>query len=98
MRIDVTQADIDSGERHECRSCPVALAVNRVLPGGLHSEVSHYVAIVDEKCNWHRSFSIPEVRRFVGQFDRGWPSDVSPFSFDLPGLEEFIASCKGDAS
>lgn len=39
VKIEVTQDDIDSGITANCRSCPVALAINRVLKSDFYCRV-----------------------------------------------------------
>lgn len=75
MRIDVTQADIDAGERGSCESCPIALAASRVAGRRMaasHTGISHL--------NGLRTYMIPsEAVRFMRHFDNEHP--VSPFTF-----------------
>jgi hypothetical protein len=112
MRIEVTQKHIDEGDQQECATCPVALAVRDALglteppvvvlgltdypTSAFRVEVSYYVTVLQRASQQQRSWSIPEVREFVANFDadeRCGP-ELQPFTFDLPGLEEFIAECK----
>ena len=75
--IDVTQEDIDQGERDKCRRCPIALAMKRVFPGKV-SLVYGTVAWVD----LDRYADLPdEAQQFIMYFDEGEP--VEPFSFSL---------------
>lgn len=41
----VTQDDIDHGEREDCDKCPVARAINRVLPGFLADVTSGWIVL-----------------------------------------------------
>lgn len=77
MKITVTQEDIDNGERgDECR-CPIALALNRIVPGG---KVHSYSA---ELPKGREEIPLPSAAcYFVEKFDTGKP--VQPFTFDLP--------------
>lgn len=81
-RITVTQAFIDAGERGECKSCPIALAIQiHVKP-----EVTVMVddATIDfETLNgdytWRR---LPDAAKaFVSAFDNSEP--CGPFEFEL---------------
>lgn len=81
IHVTITAADIAVGERRECYSCPVALALAR--------------ATGDEEANvyerdwflwleaWGRSIRAPEVvRDFVRRFDDD--ETPEPFAFSLP--------------
>lgn len=77
MKIEVTQEDIDKGERGSCSGCPVALAMKRAL--GVQT------LLVEDDAAWTNmeEYLLPDpVPDFIGDFDTGEP--VKPFTFELP--------------
>ena len=77
MRIEVTQEDIDLGEPCDPLLCPVALAIDRQLPGS-DCEVEYCTIDLEPGM----VFKTPQsVRNFIAAFDEEEP--VAPFSFDL---------------
>ena len=87
MRVEVSEADINDGERYSTASCPVALAVKRVM--GADYDVGVYasgVSFYPRRANaWARGANIPhEARGFIERFDAG--EDVSPFVFNMEVL------------
>lgn len=85
MIIQVTQQNIDSGQRLAACSCPVALAILRDLPQygvGVSSTGITLVRLPIEAKHPHTTLVTPrDVIAFVKAFDRG--ADVSPFKFEL---------------
>lgn len=87
MQIQVTQEDIDSGNRGSTFNCPVARTVNRRIKGfcivsGSFIRLIHW-------CAWATKLQYPiEVYRFIKSFDNY--EYVRPFSFDLPIPEEWL--------
>lgn len=84
LTVEVTQADIDSGESADCHACPVALAL--VHEAGtrhpLDVEVHQNYAIV--RGEW---YGLPEqVRVWIANFDCNGPEAVKPIAF---AMEEF---------
>lgn len=79
MTVHVTQEDINSGIRTNCDSCPIAIAMHRIL--GEPVEVVWHSAYIGSIGNC-RTVSIPRVATtFIQDFDGHRP--VSPFSFDI---------------
>lgn len=80
--IEVTYADIQTGERHEPNRCPIALALQRADDTRrwfIGTTLARSVSIVGE---YERSrFLPPEAREFVADFDRRLP--VEPFTFEM---------------
>ena len=75
VRVEVTAADIATGEPTFCRSCPVALALLRA--GFTRVSVGESIAAAE-----FGEVPLPrKVASFVRHFDRGRP--VKPFAFDL---------------
>lgn len=77
MKICVTQADIDNGFPGSPDTCPVALAISKVLNEEPYVEVYGDEVEID-----YNTIELPEkVHKFVKAFDRN--EDVIPFEFDL---------------
>ena len=81
--VVVTAEDIAKGERYSANRCPVALALNRLVPD---SSVGYggdgYKAWIGD--GWASSKPLPPIaQNFVGRFDQGLP--VEPFDFTLGG-------------
>lgn len=89
MKIEVTQEDIDSGERRCEGGCPIAMAVSRAFG------FCRVVVKTLNCCVWAENrtslplyFSLPmAARQFIQNFDNG--EGVDPFTFDL---EEEVAA------
>lgn len=88
ITINVTQDDIDRGERESCLACPIALACKRA--GIVRPEVSSY-EIIDE---FRNEYKLPmEARLFVHRFDAGGALyRVFPFSFILIDSKTVLTS------
>lgn len=75
--INVSKKDIETGVKATCASCPVALALTRVL--------GRKVAVTGPSFRfWEedQTHSLPpKVWKFVDDFDHGRP--VQPFAFTL---------------
>lgn len=79
--IEVTQDDIDSGRRHSCIKCPVALAMMRAVPAE-EVQIHSYYGVVFYKDNNRNRFALPPaVIEFVDKFDH-W-AEVAPFTFTI---------------
>ena len=88
VTVEVTQADIDTGEQKNCARCPVALAVMRAMPGVEVEVVPGKAWILPpdtpEARRWYDWEPCPlpdKARDFVWRFDQGWVA--KPFTFDL---------------
>lgn len=83
--INVTQKDIDQGDRDKCQTCPVALALNRVAK---KPWVEYgYIRFSDghSRC----AVAVPAgVHDFMEEFDTG--EDVKPFTFKINIPEIFL--------
>jgi hypothetical protein len=78
VTISVTQDDIDNGERQRCATCPVALAIRRVLPGAPMVSVGGWSVLLSTELE----VLLPGVaEEFIAAFDRYAP--VAPFEFEL---------------
>ncbi len=92
VTIDVTQEDIDRGRCKDCRTCPIALAILRVIRPGIALLSSTDFVIGPNGCSpfGQCQLKIPrDAVCFIGKFDYFQP--VQPFSFplDIPG--KFLA-------
>jgi hypothetical protein len=90
--ISVTQDDIEHGERGDCRGCPIARAVNRMLATGYFARVRDEISIWTEGGGrFVRGLDLPDAaREFIALFDsnNGDPDDtpVKPFTFEIPDI------------
>ncbi len=81
MRVEVTQEDIDRGQRRSEAWCPIARALDRTGPG--------YWFVTGDGAEYHDGlgvilgwYALPrEARVFVSRFDHG--RAVKPFSFNF---------------
>jgi hypothetical protein len=84
--INVTQDDIDHGQRGECAHCPIALAAQRVFPNKyvMVALVQMYLDSSVDVLDGERIHLPEEATAFITAFDRCQP--VSPFVFtvDVP--------------
>lgn len=77
IAVDVTQADIDNGIRAECKKCPVALALTRVLRKREDAKV--HFATVNLR---NEAYLMPKrARDWIWNFDD--TGDVKPFRFRM---------------
>lgn len=82
-RVEVTREDIDRGVRWQCEHCPIALAVERAIPGGTVYATLLYIMVrfPDGRC---LTCDTPEVAaEFMRTFDRGDGFPRRPFAFNL---------------
>lgn len=80
MRVSVTADDIMHGKRRSSKSCPVALAVNRVIDPLCYASVAAGTVRVGMLV-----YALPlEAKEFVSAFDAELP--VEPFDFDLSSV------------
>lgn len=100
MRIYVTTEDIQRGRPVECKTCPVALAIQRAIKPEIEVRVAthecHFAPvgtrwlfpILGHFPGWKTIPFPDEVRIFIRRFDE-W-QDTLPFSFSLPIPVEFL--------
>ena len=86
IEIEVTQEDLDQGERHCAVSCPIALAVKRQTSCDEVAVYNNQVELTnhDEGGDPESIFSffMPGwLRTFVDQFDHGTVPDLPPTTF-----------------
>ena len=89
MKIDVKKTDIVKGQQHmtsrrRVTSCPIALAIQRVVTRDCSVLVDgEYVSI---KCaNEERILELPnKVTDFINRADNGLEPILRPFTFSLP--------------
>jgi hypothetical protein len=85
ITINVTQEDIDHGEKGMCRKCPISLAIQRVTNFDYCYVNDIFVSFYngDPLEELLIKKQLPEVaRKFIRIFD-GNIGDVFPFSFEL---------------
>ena len=86
--VVVTLQDIEDGAISSCYTCPVARAINRVLPKGLQSYVEDHeirVGPISEELTKWRTLTPDVVIDFIEDFDSRQP--VAPFFFILTGFK-----------
>jgi hypothetical protein len=87
VTIRVTREDIDIGQAKKCHTCPVALAINRVLSPDYRSSVgwTDLTIFRHNPGGWAAQYETPaKAARFIMAFDDGtMPHEVSPFEFEL---------------
>lgn len=95
VRIDVTNADISNGVRLECTSCPVALAIDKLLKPIFQASVhSGYIILYRHEFHNYNDAEVigsldKSVRSFIKRFDiNGY---VEPFTFELDIPDKFLA-------
>lgn len=77
--VEVTQEDIEKGDRQNESSCPVARAVRRTgFPDAQVGAISWKPTLTE---TYHANPLPKSVRRFIERFDHGKP--VSPARFRL---------------
>jgi hypothetical protein len=74
--IQVTQDDIDKAERNDRRSCMIARALSRTLPGSFPRVDKGWVASIEVCAKTYRPSK--EIKELVTAFDRR--GKVSPFT------------------
>jgi hypothetical protein len=80
MLIEVTQDDIDEGDRRHPCNCPVALAVSRKCGDPDASVTPHRIIV-----NGVRLFTPAAAAEFILRFDTDVPREkLAPFTFELP--------------
>lgn len=93
LQVQVTQEDIDKGERGNCGGCPIALAVARAaFSPAVVAQEEHIYWRHPELPRWYRANTPGRVVDFMAAFD-GWaragsegPGPVRPISFRLTGI------------
>ncbi len=80
-RIVVTQEDIDKGEKLECSSCPIALAMKRVIKCKSVFVASATATVCWSGFNTETSKLPTRAGLFVRNFDGGMK--VKPFVFSV---------------
>ena len=89
ITIQVTQDDIDKGERKQRCRCPVWRAINRAAPYLDRLQVIYLYATCRAPAGDSRVIQLPEVAsNFIHCFDGGLPG--SPLAFDLDVPDDLI--------
>lgn len=80
--VSVTAEHILIGDRQDCESCPVALAIAQAFPDLTYVSVDTDIISVQAVEGGRTYLDVPcEVVDFVLDFDAG--CDVEPFTFEL---------------
>lgn len=80
ITINVTQEDIDKGQRRSPETCPIALAASRILSSKVQ------VGIIGMYTKQRAITNIPLLaKQFIIKFDDG--EKVGPFSFEIDVYE-----------
>ena len=80
MRIEVTQEDIDNGEKRKCDTCAVAIAAHRAFKDCIILVDGEQMDVI-RNGKW-KVIDLPDsATRFIEDFDAGRP--VQPFSFEV---------------
>lgn len=96
MRVEVTAADLASGQPKQCTRCPVALALRRQVPGARFVLVNDVtISVYADDREEPDVYPTPGVvADFIVEFDLGLKR--KPFAFTLPVKEDGRAD-RGDA-
>src|SRR5690348_452339 len=81
FQIEVTQEDIDKGLKGNCSACPIALAVNRTIPGANSTVSDMFNHVYCPGVSRKNADTPDDAAWFISDFDDGKP--VEPFSFTL---------------
>jgi len=89
VRVRITARDIALGQRRDCGSCPVALALVRHLADGYYAQVGNVEVDIFASCGGHKRLvdviRLPDKAvKFIAGFDRGAELLAKPFAFNLP--------------
>ncbi len=80
--INVINADIAAGKKDDCRLCPIALAIKRLLNKDIYVLVTPVYAEFYIGDKWvDISYLPPNARNFIDSFDKG--DLVQPFGFEI---------------
>lgn len=91
VKIQVTQEDINNGIKFKCESCPVALAIKRLLKPNVKVLVGDIISFMtNDSSEWKDVVTPERVWDFLVQFDNKRP--VQPFSFELDIPEDILCS------
>lgn len=80
LTVNVTDSDIANGVASDCRECPIALAIGRLLSSSIVS-VGYNTISVEIKGKFYYGNLPDKATRFIFMFDKG--QQVSPFTFSL---------------
>jgi hypothetical protein len=83
IEVQVTQDDIDHGERSRCQECPVARALRRTF-GGIYVSVGPR----DMSLGVYVLPTPGDAAEFMNLFDGGF--QAGPFGFDLDVPDELL--------
>src|SRR5690242_13482648 len=86
VTIDVTQEDIDRGNRANCRFCPIAMAIDRLVKPGVEAWIDPWSMAIFQGDKLVADFLVlsQSMSDFIGLYDAGHYVPPSRFSFELP--------------
>jgi hypothetical protein len=85
IAVNVTQSHIDRGIRHDCKACPLALAINERLRPGFFSFVGvGWIAFHDAGGEVIHFRTPLECRDFVAIFDDSGRAEPQFLSVNVP--------------
>lgn len=84
LHVEVTQEDINNGERQDSENCPIACALKRLVQ---NPEVEKSIEFDFEEQRFISRGLTLEISNFIAHFDDG--NDVKPFSFELEAYEKY---------
>ena len=99
MIIKVNKNHIRRGGRSNGWSCPIALALNSVLPKDYYAGVGQTAFAIHKRHEYKtvKDFQLPDLAvSFINKYDNY--EGVEPFGLNVDGLEEFIETLREPAS
>lgn len=90
VKINITEEDIRNGIRRDCNSCPVALAIFRLVKLDTYIKVGPKAILLERE---GRSVGLELPRKpelFIRSYDNGSQLDFDPFFFVLEIPEEYL--------
>ena len=83
LTIEITAEDIKNGKPGSCASCPIALAVKRLITNSYKVRVNTYfIEILKKHGTVIKKYLLPiKTRNFIMDFDKGG-YDLEPFTFE----------------
>lgn len=89
MLIKVTEDDIKIGNRKDCKTCPIAQALSKLMKDGVVVKVRIVIADIFEVNGKRRWRKLPELAsEFILRYDSG--EIPQPFEFELDIPEELL--------
>jgi len=78
LKVNVRASHIARGEREQCETCPIALAIRAITRR--RAQVSDLIEVDTQPGMTHRFYTMPKkAHKFIARFDAG--RTVRPFTF-----------------